>query len=92
MEHTRFYLQMMREFLLGRTERVDWSLSWLVTEVDEERWLALQGELLEEQRRVLELARARDVWDEDAIVTLFGLVAHSAYHLGAVRQMRKVVG
>ena len=32
-----------------------------------------------------------DVWDEDAIVTMFGLIAHSAYHLGAVRQMRKAI-
>ncbi len=90
-EHTRFYLQMMREFLQGRTERVDWSRSWLVTDVTEERWLELREELHEEHRRVLELARQVTEWDEDTIATYFGLVAHSAYHLGAVRQMSKVV-
>lgn len=90
-EHTRFYLEVLREFMQGRTERVDWSSSWLVSEVDEARWRELRGELLEEYERVLALARRTDAWDEDAIGGAFGLVAHSAYHLGAVRQMLKAV-
>lgn len=90
-EHTRFYMRMMREFMQGRTERVDWSRSWLVSEVGAEQWRALRDELLLEYEQVLELVRNVDAWDEDQIVTAFGLVAHSAYHLGAVRQMLLVV-
>jgi hypothetical protein len=28
----------------------------------------------------------RSTWDEDAIGTAFGAIAHTAYHLGAIRQ------
>lgn len=88
-EHTRYYLQVVREFIHGRTEPVDWSDSWLVTGISEEDWPVLQAELIAEHDRVMDLARTADDWDEDLIASLFGMVAHCAYHLGAVRQMMK---
>ncbi len=40
-EHARFYLQMLGEFMNGRTEKVDWNESWRVKTVDENEWNAL---------------------------------------------------
>lgn len=88
-EHTRYYLQVVREFIQGRTEPVDWSESWRVSEVSEQDWSKLQSELIAEHDRVMALAQNSDDWDEDLIASMFGMVAHCAYHLGAVRQMIK---
>lgn len=88
-EHTRYYLQVAREFIQGRTEPVDWTESWQVSEVSEHDWSRLQSELIAEHDSVMALARNSDDWDEDLIASMFGMVAHCAYHLGAVRQMIK---
>lgn len=88
-EHTRYYLQAIREFVQGRTEPVNWSDSWQVREISEQDWLKLKSELIAEHDRVMALAQNSDDWDEDLIASMFGMVAHCAYHLGAVRQMIK---
>jgi hypothetical protein len=89
-EHTLFYMRVAQEFWDGRTEKVDWRESWLVTEVSAEQWDDLRHRLELEYRKVAERIRANDHWDSDRIGGAFGLMAHCAYHLGAVRQMMKL--
>jgi hypothetical protein len=89
-EHTLFYLRVAQEFWDGRTEKVDWRESWLVTEVSPEEWDDLRHRLELEYRKVADRIRANDLWDSDRIGGAFGLMAHCAYHLGAVRQMMKL--
>ena len=90
--HASFYLRIFREFDLGRTDPVDWDESWQVKQVDEEQWRALRKELDQEYQSVLSLIKERPGdWPTDRIGGAFGMVAHSAYHLGAIRQMVQVV-
>src|SRR6478672_13353031 len=41
-EHAKFYLDRLCEFINGRTEAVNWDDSWLIEDVDEQEWTALQ--------------------------------------------------
>ncbi len=68
-----------------RTPR-NWRESWRVTTVDEAAW----GRLREDLRRGYEdLSQAIDASgasSEEAIGGVIGAIAHTAYHLGAIRQ------
>src|SRR5258708_16871253 len=41
-EHAKFYLDRLCEFINGRTEAVNWDDSWLIEDVDDGEWTALQ--------------------------------------------------
>lgn len=89
LEHTRFYLAALLEFMNGRTEKVDWSESWLVKNVDENEWNLLKKNLRDEYSKVLENFQSIETWDDDKISDAMGIVVHTAYHLGAIRQIMK---
>ena len=88
-EHARFYLQMLCEFMNGRTEKVDWNESWRVKTVDEKEWQALKENLQKEYQSTIDTFEKIENWDEDAIGGAMGIVAHTAYHLGSIRQIIK---
>lgn len=90
--HAIYYLRVFQDFDAGRREPVDWELSWTVRHVNEESWEVLREELDQEYQAVLRTVRERpEEWSYERIGAAFGAVAHSAYHLGAVRQMIKVI-
>jgi hypothetical protein len=88
-EHAKFYLDRLCEFIDGRSERVNWEDSWLIETVNDEEWAALQSSVRKAYENTLRcLAEERD-WNEPQVGMAMGLVAHTAYHLGAIRQMAK---
>ena len=90
-EHAKFYLDRLCEFINGRTDRVNWEDSWLIETVNDEEWAALQASVRTAYEDTLKcLAKDRE-WSEPQIGMAMGLVAHTAYHLGAIRQMAKRV-
>lgn len=90
-EHSKFYLDRLCEFISGRTEAVNWEQSWLIEEVNEAEWTALRDAVRKSYEGVLScLAETRE-WSEDQTGMALGMLAHTAYHLGAVRQMAKAV-
>ena len=90
-EHSKFYLDRLCEFINGRTEKVNWEQSWLIETVNEEEWTALRDAVKKSYEGVLRcLAEPKD-WSEDQVGMAMGMIAHTAYHLGAVRQMAKAV-
>jgi hypothetical protein len=85
--HTRFYIDGLLEVVrTGEQKPLDWAGSWQVGPVDEEQWHALLKDLRRAYDEVVDLARAFDQWDARAIGGAIALVAHSAYHLGEIRQ------
>ena len=46
----------------------------------------LQARLRREYDSLVVAVETHAVWDEDALGAAFGAVAHTAYHLGAIRQ------
>ena len=90
-EHAKFYLDRLCEYIGGRTERVNWENSWLIETVSDSEWDALRQTLRKSYENALKcLASAKD-WETTKMGMAIGLVAHSAYHLGAIRQLAKSI-
>jgi hypothetical protein len=88
-EHAKFYLDRLCEFIEGRTERVNWEDSWLIETVNDTEWDALRGSVKRAYESCLRCLAAVDDWTEDRTGMAIGMVAHTAYHLGAIRQIAK---
>ena len=90
-EHAKFYLDRLCEYINGRTEEVNWDASWLIETVNEAEWNALRDTVRRSYENTLRcLAEVQD-WSEVRIGMAIGMVAHTAYHLGAIRQIAKSV-
>lgn len=72
--------------LRGETASRDRSRTWTVAAVDDAAWVALRASLRRAYEDLVVTVGMRSTWDEDAIGTAFGAIAHTAYHLGAIRQ------
>jgi hypothetical protein len=90
-EHAKFYLDRLCEFMNGRTDRVNWEDSWLIETVNEDEWSALRSTVRKAYENALKCLASVDSWDTQKAGMAIGLVAHTAYHLGAVRQIAKSV-
>jgi len=88
-EHAKFYLDRLCEFIGGRTERVNWEDSWLIEDVNETEWNALRDGVRKSYENALRCFAENQNWSEDNVGMAIGLLAHTAYHLGAIRQIAK---
>jgi len=89
-EHAKFYLDRLCEFINGRTEAVNWDDSWLIEDVDEQEWTALQSSVRRSYEACIHCLASPREWDQAQVGMAIGLVAHTAYHLGAIRQIAKL--
>jgi len=89
LEHARFYLIALVEFMNGRTEKVNWDESWSVKAVNESEWNFLKENVRRDYEKTAEAFQTIENWNDDNIGEAMAIVAHTAYHLGAVRQMIK---
>jgi enamine deaminase RidA (YjgF/YER057c/UK114 family) len=90
-EHAKFYLDRLCEFIGGRTERVNWEDSWLIDTVTDDEWNALRSAVKKAYESALKCLAGTQSWDATKAGMAIGLVAHTAYHLGAIRQIAKSV-
>jgi len=87
--HVCFYLDVLDRFIkTGRNEKVDWGEVWrTVQEVTPEAWADLQERVRQVYGRTCETIRSYDRWDiENSLSGAMGIIAHTAYHLGEIRQ------
>ena len=90
--HTAFYLEVLERAMHGEDSGpVDWEHIWnTVTAVTPEQWEASKAHLLATYKRLRNEVAAFDSWDENRLYVL-GMIVHSAYHLGAIRQALCIV-
>ena len=88
-EHAKFYLDRLCEFMKGRTEKVNWEQSWLIETVNETEWNALRDSVKNSYQNVLPTFAEIEVWNQDNIGNSVAIIAHTAYHLGGIRQIAK---
>jgi len=88
-EHAKFYLDRLCEYINGRTEPVNWEDSWLIETVNEAEWDALRSSVRKAYENTLQCLAEEREWTSMQTGMALGLVAHTAYHLGAVRQIAK---
>ena len=88
-EHARFYIELLDNYLNKDMRVVDFKQSWRVKNVSEDEWDALRENVSKTYRKLGETLRKTDDWSLDTITVALGIVAHTAYHLGAIRQLTK---
>ena len=95
-EHLRFTLAVTLERLNGANPSPDWAGSFKVPAASPEAWESLKRELRKAYDAVLAFLqqhrqKAPQDWPPIHVVGLSAMIAHNAYHLGAIRQMAKAV-
>lgn len=88
-KHVAFYLNVVDASVRNpNSPRADWSEIWrTVKAVSESEWKAIQAELRTSYSAILRLIDEMPGWPgEFEIAGAIGVVAHTAYHLGEIRQ------
>jgi hypothetical protein len=87
-EHLRFSLAYVNAHFRAENPSPDFTKSWSVSTVSEAQWKALQAALRQEFEAVTDAVAKQDDWsDPMMLIGTIAMVAHAAYHLGAIRQM-----
>lgn len=88
--HARFYLEASLARLRGEGPAdPDWSSSWAVQTVSPGAWDSLRADLETTYTQVMRLIMAVEDWTTPGLLaSLVAMLAHSAYHLGAIRQLK----
>ena len=87
--HVCFYLDVLDQYIqTGQNQDVDWGEVWrTVREVTPEEWSALQERVRRAYERTCETIKSYDRWNvEYSLSGAMGILAHTAYHLGEIRQ------
>jgi hypothetical protein len=93
-EHVRLYLDVLNDVMQNEeVTRIDWGAIWQsVREVSPEEWEGQKRRLRESYQRVLETLRNYDRWQGAyGISGALAILAHTAYHLGGIRQALRVL-
>jgi len=91
-EHVRWAIELANGFFRGDNARPSWSESWSVKKVDKAAWERLMAGLQSAAGELLGHLDDQQRWDEALSVTgALSSYGHTAYHLGAIRQLRKLV-
>ena len=89
--HTRYYLQVLPEFMRDLYPKTDWPGSWQQPQVNAPEWNALRLGLRSEYENVTQFLWDIETWDVEMIGGSLSMLAHTAYHLGAIRQLAKLL-
>ena len=84
--HIVFSLNEASSFIQGDTSPRDWKQSWQVDTVDESSWSALLNNLGKGYSDLQKAIQTNATDSIESFGAVAGFLAHSAYHLGAIRQ------
>jgi hypothetical protein len=84
--HIAFSLEASTAWIRGERTPRRWRESWSVSAVDSAEWSRLQEGIRERYAGLLRAIEEFAATDADAAGGAIGVVAHAAYHLGAIRQ------
>jgi hypothetical protein len=88
-KHVAFYLEVFEGSIRNPDyPQADWGEVWrTVSHVTPDEWMAIQAELRANYHRILDLIGSAPPFpDEDVIGNGIAVIAHTAYHLGEIRQ------
>ncbi len=88
--HARYFVEILRSHLRKAPVRADWPGSWSTAAVDATQWTALRGLLRASYEAAAAEMRAVDAWDEDSVGAAMAILVHTAYHLAAIRTIRRL--
>ena len=83
--HVIFAMKASTAWIRGDRSEFVWKESWRVSVVDSDQWRSMQARLREAYATLCAAIKDKAAGDPEAMGGAFGALAHSAYHLGAVR-------
>ena len=89
-DHVLFGMTLLNRWAAGEENPwadADWNASWQRTNVTDEQWQALRDRLRQESETWQKVVQNRANWNEIAAAGAISSAAHTAYHLGAIRQI-----
>ena len=92
-DHVHYGLALLNRYIAGEKNpwaNSDWNASWKITSVTEEQWRTLLSKLRQASVAWREAAMKLQNWDDVTASGAISSVAHTAYHLGAIRQILAV--
>jgi hypothetical protein len=94
-DHLAHGLSLMNRWAAGDENAfadADWNASWQRTTVTDEQWQTLRSRLAREAAAWQKVVEARSDWDDVSASGALSSAAHTAYHLGAIRQILASMG
>jgi hypothetical protein len=94
-DHVHFGLTLLNRW--AENERdfwtdADWEASWKRAVVTEQQWKKLRDALRQEYKKWHAAMASRSHWDETSASGALASASHTAYHLGAIRQILAALG
>lgn len=87
--HMLLYLEVLGAYLRGEVRTANWNEGWKHTSVNEKEWESLKTAIRDACDSAVKNSGRVVGWDGDRITMAMALIIHSAYHLGAIRQIVK---
>lgn len=87
-DHLLFYIRVLNDYMDDKqSEKIDWTESWKCKSVSDSEWDTLRQQLNDDYAKLIRHLNSFSDWnDEHRLGGALGIIAHSAYHLGAIRQ------
>jgi hypothetical protein len=89
-DHVHFGFTLLNRWLAGEENPfadADWNASWQRTKVTGDEWRTLCENLRRQVETWREAVATRTEWDDRSAAGALASAAHTAYHLGAIRQI-----
>ena len=89
-DHVHFGLSLLTRWIAGEENPwadADWNGSWQRSQVTPDQWKTLRDNLREKVNIWQKAVAVRTEWDDLSAAGAISTIAHTAYHLGAVRQI-----
>lgn len=91
-EHLRWAMQLVNDYYVGKEAPPDWSESWQTTTVNEAEWRSLRQAVRSTGEELLSHLHDPIAWGQEmGRMAMLASYGHTAYHLGAIRQLAKAV-
>jgi hypothetical protein len=89
-DHVHYGLTLMNRWAAGEANPwadADWNASWQRTTVTAEQWRTLRDNLQREAEKWRNFVATHTAWEDMSAAGALSSAAHTAYHLGAIRQI-----
>jgi hypothetical protein len=89
-DHVLYGFTLMNRWAAGEANpfaNADWEASWKRATVTDDQWQSLRANLRREADKWRKYVADRAVWDDMSAAGALSSAAHTAYHLGAIRQI-----
>jgi hypothetical protein len=94
-DHVHYGLMLLNRWIAGEANpwaTADWDASWKRDQVNDEQWRALRDKLRREAEAWQAGVKKHTEWGDVSAAGALSSAAHTAYHLGAIRQILAAMG